>query len=98
MNGAGFVISAEHDLIIPADTVEKWRKKFTNLPDIEAAMSKLGTTILSKGRMHPGWNCPEGWMLGPLAEMNDEAANKRRESDARVANAQRGQPTKTFRR
>jgi hypothetical protein len=95
MNGVGFVISAEQNLIIPAETVECWRKRFPDLPDLEAAMQKLAANLLHRGSSHPGWTCPEGWMVGAPSEMNEEAANKRRVADAKVASALRGRPEQT---
>lgn len=74
MNGKGFIISEEHDVFIPNDVVAQWRKKFTALPDLEAQMGKLSAVILQRGIMHPGWNCPAGWMAGCLAKDNAEAA------------------------
>jgi hypothetical protein len=73
MNGVGFVISEEHGLFIPAETVTKWRERFPHIPDLEAQMGRLAAVILTKGRMHPGWTCPEGWMAGCLAEDNAKA-------------------------
>jgi hypothetical protein len=77
MTAEGFVISLRHGLIIPAATVAKWHDRFPHIPDLEAQMSGLATTILRKGPQHPGWTCPEGWMIKPLANINEEArANK----------------------
>ena len=87
LNDAGFVISAEQGLVIPMQKVEEWRDRFPHIPDLEAAMSGLATILLAKGRMHPGWTCPEGWMVKPLAEMNQEADDKRKVTAARVAKA-----------
>jgi hypothetical protein len=98
MNGVGFVISEVHGLIIPAETVSRWRDRFADLPDLEAAMQRLSCNLLNRGTMHNGWSCPEGWMAGVLADMNQEAKDKKRIADAKVASTQRSQPTKTFRR
>ena len=94
----GFVISEDHGLFIAADTVSAWRKRFPHISDLEAAITGLGTTILSKGRMHPGWTCPEGWMVKPLAEMNQEAADKKRITEARIARTSGGTPPRRNRR
>ena len=83
----GFVISLDHGLVVPLQKVQAWRERFPHIPDLEAAMTNLGTTILAKGRMHPGWTSPEGWMVKPLAEMNQEAADKKQIAAARVARA-----------
>jgi hypothetical protein len=83
----GFIISERRGLVIPAATVMQWRERFPDIPDLEAAMQGLATLMLSKGPMHPGWTCPEGWMVKPLAEMNAEAADKRKVTAARVARA-----------
>ena len=98
MNGIGYVVSEEHGLIIPVEKVAEWREKFNELSDLEAAMSKLGTIVLNRGRTHPGWTSLEGWMVAPLSEMNAEAADRRRMADAKIARVQGSQPTKTFRR
>ena len=85
MNGVGFVISEQHGLIIPLEVIAGWRDRFKSLPDIEAAMQRLAATLLHRGITHPGWTCPDGWMAGVLAEMNEEAASKRRVADAKIA-------------
>jgi hypothetical protein len=82
---AGFVISAQHGLVVPMQTVAAWRARFPDIPDLEAAMGKLAATILARGPMHPGWSCPEGWMAGVLAHMNREAANEAKVTAARLA-------------
>jgi len=87
LNDAGFIISADHGLVVPMQKVEEWRVRFPHIADLEAAISGLATTILSKGRMHPGWTCPEGWMVKPLAEINQEAADKKKVTAARIARA-----------
>jgi hypothetical protein len=87
---AGFVISAEHGLVVPMQFVTQWRERFPHIPDLEAAMAKLATTLLAKGTMHPGWVCPEGWMVGLLSEMNQEAAHKTQITAARVDRAKNG--------
>jgi hypothetical protein len=61
-------------------------------------MQKLASVILKKGPLHAGWSNPEAWMVGCLADDNQKAADAARITDAKVASAQRGQPTKTFRR
>jgi hypothetical protein len=91
MNGRGFVISDEHDLMIPMKTVESWRDRFPHLPDLEAKMTKLGVHILHKGRAHEGWASPEGWMVGLLADDNQKAKSAR---DKETAN----RPARTFKR
>ena len=85
MNGVGFVISEAHGLVIPAKTVDRWRTRFAELPDLEAAMGRLSCNLLSRGTMHPGWSCPEGWMAGILADMNQQAKDKKRVADAKIA-------------
>jgi hypothetical protein len=90
LNDAGFIISADHGLVVPMQKVEEWRVRFPHIPDLEAAISGLATTILTKGRMHPGWTCPEGWMVKPLAEINQEAADKKKVTAARIARASGG--------
>jgi DNA-binding MarR family transcriptional regulator len=87
LTGDGFVISAGHGLVIPVQTVSAWRERFPHVPDLEAAMQGLATTMLSKGPMHPGWTCPEGWMVGVLSKMNREAANDVEIAAARKARA-----------
>lgn len=77
MNGVGFVISGADGLIIPTEIVAGWRSRFPHIRDLDAQMTGLGVSILSKGRMHPGWSCPEGWMVKVLADINDEAALKK---------------------
>ena len=67
--------------------MQEWRERFPHIPDLEAALTGLATTILAKGRMHPGWTCPEGWMVKPLSEINQEAADKKQITAARVARA-----------
>jgi hypothetical protein len=98
MNGKGFVISAKHDLFIPQATVGDWRQRFADIPDLEAQMQKLATVIVHKGITHPAWSCPEGWMAGCLAEDNQKAKDRRRKTDAEVANAKGGSPAKIFKR
>ena len=95
---AGFVISAEYKLIIPMVTIETWRKRFPAIPDLEAQLQKLASIILCRGAQHPGWNYPREWIAGCLAEDNQKAADTARITNAKIANAQRGQPTKTFKR
>src|SRR5262245_18517118 len=64
-----FVISEHHGLLIPAATVMRWRERFRHIADLEATMTGLGTTILTKGRSHAGWTFPEGWMVKLLSEV-----------------------------
>jgi hypothetical protein len=97
LSRAGFVISKEHELIIPMETIECWQRRFPAIPDLEAQMQKLASVILRRGTMHPGWNCPGAWMAGCLAEDNQKAADAARLANAKVAQAQRGQPARTFR-
>lgn len=85
---AGFVISAQHDLRIPLEIVDKWRERFPALPDLEAKMEKLGSVILSRGIMHPGWNTPVGWMAGCLSDDNQRQVNDAKVTNSRVAKAQ----------
>ena len=87
MDETGFVISAEHGLVVPKQTVTAWSERFPHIADLEAEMTGLATAMLSKGVMHPGWLCPEGWMVKPLAQINQEAADKKRITEARVARA-----------
>jgi hypothetical protein len=87
LNEAGFVINAEHGLVVPMQTVEKWRDRFPHIVDLEAAMTGLATTILARGRMHPGWTSPEGWMMKPLSDINAEAMQKKQVTAARVERA-----------
>jgi hypothetical protein len=75
--------------MIPLQTVLKWQERFPDIPDLEAQMSKLGATILRKGPMHPGWECPEGWMMGVLSHMNQDAINKKRVTEAKIAAVQK---------
>jgi hypothetical protein len=98
MSSAGFVISSEHKLIIPASTVKSWQSRFSAIHDLEAKLQKLAAVILKKGPMHTGWTNPEAWMVGCLAEDNQKASDAARITEAKVASAQRGQPAKTFRR
>lgn len=97
MNGVGFVISAERKAVVPAETVNRWRNRFPNIADLEAAMERLSCNLLGNYG-HPGWSCPEGWMAGVLSDMNQEAKDKKRIAEAKIASTQRNQPTKTFRR
>jgi len=76
--------------MISGATVIQWRERFPQIADLDAAMTGLGTTILAKGPMHPGWTCPEGWMVKVLSEMNQEAANKKCVTAARIAKARNG--------
>ena len=87
LNGVGFVISTKYDLVIPCETIEKWRKRFQHLPDLEAAMQRLSAVILSKGHMYPGWQQPEAWMAGCLAKDNAQAEADARVTSARLARA-----------
>jgi hypothetical protein len=98
LTDAGFVISAEHKLIIPTATFEGWRHRFSAIHDLEAKLQRLAAVILKKGPMHVGWTNPEAWMVGCLAEDNQKAMDAARITEAKVARAQRGQPAKTFRR
>jgi hypothetical protein len=98
MNGVGFVISKAHGLFIPADIVGRWRDRFPAIPDLEAAMQRLATKLLHHGTSHPGWTCPDGWMVGVLADMNAEFAEKKRIADAKIASTQRNMPMKTYKR
>jgi hypothetical protein len=41
-------------------------------------------TILARGRMHPGWTSPEGWMVKPLSDINAEAMQKKQVTAARI--------------
>ena len=83
MNGVGFVISEAERLIIPTPTVDAWRLRFPHIPDLESSMIGLATTMLSKGPMHPGWRCPEGWMVKPLSEIDSEARTRSNASPPR---------------
>lgn len=87
MNGVGFVISEKHGLFIDSETIAKWRDRFPHIPDLEAQMEKLSTVILSRGRMHPGWECPSGWMAGCLAKDNKQAETDAQIAAARIAKA-----------
>lgn len=93
MNGKGFIISAKHDVYIPTMTIAKWRAKYTSLPDLEATISGLSAHILSKGHMHAGWQCPEGWMVKLIAEENTKAENVAREAKAREGRASGSKPS-----
>lgn len=84
MNGVGFVIDERRGAVIPADVVSLWREKFTDIPDLEAAMQNLSCNLLSS-LSHKGWSCPEGWMVSILANMNQEAKDKKRVADAKIA-------------
>jgi len=95
---AGFVISDEHGLMIPATVVASWKTRFPAIPDLEAQMQKLASFILAGGTKHAGWTCPEAWMAGHLAEDNESAADRARITEARIASVRRSQPTKTFAR
>jgi hypothetical protein len=90
MTDAGFVISAEHGLMVPMKDVTKWRERFPHIPDLEAAMANLAGSLLHRGISHPGWTCPEGWMVGVLSKMNQEAAHKTQITAARVDRAKNG--------
>ena len=90
LTAEGFIISADHGLMVPMQKVQEWRDRFPHIPDLDAAMTGLGTTILSRGRMHPGWTCPEGWMVKPLSAMNQEAADRKKVTAAIVARASNG--------
>jgi hypothetical protein len=97
MNGVGFVIDAARGAIITAVTVASWRDRFPHIPDLEAAMQRLSVNMLSSVS-HPGWSCPEAWMAGPLASMNEEAKQKRQAADARIAAAKPKQPERVANR
>ncbi len=75
MNGVGFVISAKHDLIIPLETIEKWRVRFPSIPDLEAKIEGLAAHILAKGPFAcpAGWEQPAAWMASLLADENVKA-------------------------
>jgi hypothetical protein len=75
MNGVGFVISAQHDLIIPLETIQRWRVRFPAIPDLEAKLEKLAAHILVKGPFGcaAGWQQPEAWMAGLLSDENSKA-------------------------
>jgi hypothetical protein len=77
-------------LVISAATVLQWRERFPHIADLDAAMTGLGTNILAKGAMHPGRICPGGWMVKVLSEMNQEAADKKRVTAARIAKVSNG--------
>jgi hypothetical protein len=94
MNGKGFIISAKDDLFVPTKVVETWKEKFPEI-DLEADLASLGTHLLSKGPMHPGWTSPEGWMVACLSKNNREARSKRLESEARIKRAE-GQSKKVI--
>jgi hypothetical protein len=85
-----FIISEDYRLAIPAATVMQWRVRFPQIADLDAAMTGLGTNIRAKGSIHPGWTCPEGWMVKILSEMNQEAADKKRFTAARIAKVSNG--------
>lgn len=74
MNGVGFVISAQHDLIIPMETIAKWRDRFPEI-DLEAKMEGLAAHILAKGPFGcpAGWQQPAAWMVSLLADENRKA-------------------------
>lgn len=84
MNGIGFVISDRHGLVIPLNVVDNWKRRFTAIPDLEAQMQKLASVILTKGFMHPGWQCPDGWMAGCLAQDNQRSIDNAKVTDAKV--------------
>lgn len=93
MNGVGFVISAKHGLVIGHDFVDRWRERYPHIPDLEALLANLSTKILARGPMHPGWECPEGWMVSILAEENARAEGRALENQARVERASRSWQT-----
>lgn len=73
MSDEGFVISAKPLVIIPMETVDKWRTKYRHI-DLEAVMANLASKILKTGCMHPGWQYPDAWMVKPISEENQKAA------------------------
>ena len=79
-NGAGFVISKRHVVIIPHETVEAWRGRYLHLPAIDVKLVKLGTQILNAGPKHKAWNAPAPWIEDILA-----TDNKKAEQEAKVA-------------
>ena len=82
-----FVISAEHGLTVPMQKVHEWRERFPHIPDLEAAMTNLATTSREGHDACRVDLSSEGWMVKPLAEMNQEAADKKKITAARVARA-----------
>ena len=89
MNGVGFVISEQNNLVIPQETIAKWQGRFKHIPDLEAELQGLAAHMLAKGGMHPGWTCPEGWMAGCLAKNNKRYEEDTGVAVAKVAKAQR---------
>ena len=90
MNGVGFVISKQHDLVIPLEIINGWRKSFPAIRNLEARLQKHSSYILRGGYMHPGWQCPEGWIAGLLDEDNAKAEADAKVSDAKVSRAENG--------
>jgi hypothetical protein len=75
-NGAGFVISRQHNIVVPHATVEKWRERYTHLPDFDTKLEKLAAIILDKGPKHAGWRSPTTWIPDKLAEDNQKAQQR----------------------
>ena len=90
LNGKGFIISAEHDLVIPAAEVEAFRQRYPLIPDLEATMTSLATSALAKGRSHAIWQSPGGWMMKPLSEINAKCLEEGKLAEARLARAAKG--------
>lgn len=92
MNGVGFVISEKQGLAVPSKFVAEWRERFPAIPDLDAAMTRLGTWLLTSPHSHPGRQCPEGWMVGPLAEENQKNIDRARVTDAKIRRAHGEKP------
>ena len=90
LNGKGFIVSAEHDLVIPAEEVEAFRQRYPFIPDLDATMTSLATSALAKGRTHAIWQSPGGWMMKPLSEINAKSLEESKLAEARLSRAAKG--------
>ena len=90
LNGKGFIISSQPDLVIPAAKVEEFRKRFPCIPDLEATMTGLATSALAKGHSHPIWTSPDGWMMKPLSDINARHAEESKLAEAKLSRAAKG--------
>ena len=96
MNGVGFVISDEHGLIIPAETVARWEEEFPHLDHLEVRLQRLAICILRGGPKHLGWFSPEHWIASCLAEDDQKAERAARREEAGAAT--KPEPLRMFRR
>ena len=91
-NGAGFVISEGHRIVIPHEIVERWQADYPHLPKLEVKLKKLGDQILKKGPNHPGWSSAAPWIEDILATDNKRAEQEAKVAEAKLSKANGGLP------